>query len=152
MGDLQPSHVGLCVSDLKASMRFYCDGLGFEVSDGYDLDSTTVLGLDAALEVPGPAVLRSQMIVLDGLKIELLHYTSPTVDGTPSARRNQRGLTHLSFWVDDVDAAIERLLACGGTLLPATRQSPGVDLVFVADPDGSRVELMQRPATPTPPM
>jgi len=134
MGDLQPSHVGLCVSDLKASMRFYCDGLGFEVSDGYDLDSTTVLGLDAALEVPGPAVLRSQMIVLDGLKIELLHYTSPTVDGTPSARRNQR------------------LLACGGTLLPATRQSPGVDLVFVADPDGTRVELMQRPATPAPPM
>ena len=95
MGDLQPSHVGLCVSDLKASMRFYCDGLGFEVSDGYDLDSTTVLGLDAA---------------------------------------------------------IERLLACGGTLLPATRQSPGVDLVFVADPDGTRVELMQRPATPAPPM
>jgi catechol 2,3-dioxygenase-like lactoylglutathione lyase family enzyme len=149
MGDLLPSHVGLCVSDLKASMRFYRDGLGFDVSDGYDLDSTTVPGLDAALEVPSPAVLRSQMIVLDGLKIELLHYTSPAVDGTPSARRNQRGLTHLSFWVDDVDAAVERLVRCGGTLVADTRQSPGVELVFVADPDGTRVELMQRPPTPT---
>ncbi len=146
MGDVQPSHVGLCVSDLARSMRFYCDGLGFDASDGYNLDSTTVPGLDAALEVPGPAVLRSQMIVLDGLKIELLHYSSPPVDGTPSARRNQRGLTHLSFWVDDLDATIERLVACGGTLLADTRQSPGVELVFLADPDGTRVELMERPA------
>jgi len=79
----QPSHFGICVTDLEKSMRFYCDGLGFQESDGYDLDSTMVPGLDAALEVPGPAVLRSQMIVLDGLKIELLHYTSPAVDGSP---------------------------------------------------------------------
>jgi catechol 2,3-dioxygenase-like lactoylglutathione lyase family enzyme len=145
MGDVQPSHVGLCVTDLARSMRFYCDGLGFEVSDGYDLDSAAVPGLDAALEVPGPAVLRSQMIVLDGVKIELLHYSSPAVDGTPSARRNQPGLTHLSFWVDDLDGTIDRLVTAGGTLLADTRQSPGVELVFLADPDGTRVELMERP-------
>jgi catechol 2,3-dioxygenase-like lactoylglutathione lyase family enzyme len=145
MGELQPSHLGLCVSDLGRSMRFYCDGLGFKESDGYDLDSTMVPGLDAALEVPGPAVLRSQMIVLDDLKIELLHYASPAVEGTPSAHRNQRGLTHLSFWVDDLDATVARLVDSGGTLLADTRQSPGVELVFLADPDGTRVELMERP-------
>jgi catechol 2,3-dioxygenase-like lactoylglutathione lyase family enzyme len=133
------------VSDLEQSMRFYCDGLGFERSDGYDLDSTVVLGLDAALEVPGPAVLRSQMIVLEAMKIELLYYSSPAVEGRPSAHRNQLGLTHLSFWVDDLDATAERLVAHGGTLLPATRQSPGVELVFLADPDGTRVELMEQP-------
>jgi catechol 2,3-dioxygenase-like lactoylglutathione lyase family enzyme len=142
---LRPSHIGLCVSDLEQSLRFYCDGLGFELSDGYDLDSTVVVGLDAALEVPGPAVLRSQMIVLDGLKIELLHYTSPAVEGQPSSHRNQLGLTHLSFWVDDLDAAAERLVKCGGTILADTRQSPGVELVFLADPDGARVELMEQP-------
>jgi hypothetical protein len=26
--------------------------------------------------------------------------------------------------------------------LPGTRQSPGIDLVFLADPDGTRIELM----------
>ena len=116
----RPSHVGLCVSDIEHSLRFYCEGLGFEVSDGIDLDSDQVPGLDRALEVPSRTVLRSQMIVLEGLKIELLYYTEPAVEGTPSSRRNVRGLTHLSFWVDD--------------------------LVFVADPDGTRVELMEQPS------
>ena len=142
----RPSHVGLCVSDIERSLRFYCEGLGFEVSDGVDLDSDQVPGLDQALEVPTRTVLRSQMIVLDNVKIELLHYTQPAVEGTPSPRRNLRGLTHLSFWVDDLDASIQRLLDCGGTLVDGTRQSPGVDLVFVADPDGTRVELMEQPA------
>ncbi len=141
----RPSHVGLCVSDIERSLRFYCEGLGFEVSDGVDLDSDQVPGLDQALEVPTRTVLRSQMIVLDNVKIELLHYTQPAVEGTPSPRRNLRGLTHLSFWVDDLDASIQRLLDCGGTLVDGTRQSPGVDLVFVADPDGTRVELMEQP-------
>ncbi len=27
------SHVGLCVSDLEKSLRFYVDGLGFEVQE-----------------------------------------------------------------------------------------------------------------------
>ena len=142
----RPSHVGLCVSDIERSLRFYCEGLGFEVSDGIDLDSDQVPGLDQALEVPARTVLRSQMIVLDNLKIELLHYTEPAVEGTPSSRRNRRGLTHLSFWVDDLDASIARLLECGGTLVEGTRQSPGVELVFVADPDGTRVELMEQPS------
>jgi glyoxylase I family protein len=143
---LRPSHVGLCVADLDRSLRFYCEGLGFEVAEGYDLDDSVVPGLDKSLEVPSPVTLRSQMITLDAMKIELLHYTSPGVDGVPSARRNQLGLTHLSFWVADVDKAAAALVACGGTILPDTRQAPGIELVFLADPDGVRVELMGDPA------
>lgn len=59
-------------------------------------------------------------------------------------RRNQLGLTHLSFLVDDVDVAACRLVELGGEILPLTRQRPGIDLVFLADPDGTRVELMGR--------
>jgi lactoylglutathione lyase len=142
---LEPSHVGLCVSDLDAALRFWCDGLGFERAEGYDLTSETVPGLERAREVPPPVVLRSQMITNGNMKFELLHYRAPGVEGTPSAHRNQRGLTHVSFWVDDVDEVAARLVACGGTVLADTRTSPGVDLVFLADPDGTRVELMARP-------
>jgi lactoylglutathione lyase len=133
------------VTDLDKALRFYCEGLGFVQAEGYDLDEN-VPGLDKSLEVPGPVRLRSQMIANEGMKIELLYYTSPGVDGVPSSRRNQVGLTHLSFWVEDVDAAAERLIGLGGTILPSTRQSPGVELVFLTDPDGVRVELMGRPA------
>ena len=34
-----PSHVGLCVSDLERSLRFFCDGLGFEKAERHELDS-----------------------------------------------------------------------------------------------------------------
>ena len=142
---ITPSHVGLCVSDIDASLRFWCDGLGFARAENYELSSEALPGLDASLEVGAPVVLRSQMITNDAMKIELLAYVSPGVEGTPASRRNQRGLTHVSFWVDDVDAVAARLVDHGGTLLPGTRTSPGIDLVFVADPDGTRVELMARP-------
>ena len=83
------------------------------------------------------------MIRNEGVTIELLAYRSPAVSGKPSASRGLLGLTHLSFWVDDLEASVARLLEHGGTLLGDTRHDLGVDLVFVCDPDGTRVELMQ---------
>lgn len=138
----RPSHLGLCVTDLARAERFWCDGLGFERAERYELTDTIAPGLAEALEVPAPVDLVSQMIVLGEMKIELLDYRTPAVEGTPSATRRQLGLTHLSFWVDDVDAAAQRLVQFGGTILPTTRTNPGIAIQFLADPDGTRVELM----------
>ena len=93
---LRPSHLGICVSDVTASMRFWCDGLGFEVAEGYDLDTAVLPGLAPALEVQAPIVMRSQMIRLADLKIEIISYTSPDTTGTPSSSRGAVGFTHLS--------------------------------------------------------
>ena len=144
MADIRysPSHAGVCVSDLDRAIRFYCDGLGFELSDRFDADTAQVTALDAALEVDGPVNLQSQMIVNGGMKIELLAYPGRAAQGTPSTSRGLLGLTHLSFWVDDVDAAGKKLVECGGTILPSTRQNVGIDLLFLTDPDGTRIELM----------
>ena len=46
-----PSHLGLCVSDLARSLRFYCEGLGFELAEGYTLDDTMLPDLARSLEV-----------------------------------------------------------------------------------------------------
>src|SRR5690606_24182745 len=37
MANVSVSHIGLCVSDLEASLRFYTEGLGFEVAEGFDV-------------------------------------------------------------------------------------------------------------------
>ena len=144
--DVKPSHLGLCVADLEQSLRFYCDGLGFERAEGYDLDEQMLDGLERALEVSSPVKLRSQMIKNGDLKIELLHYTAPPTTGSPSTSRGQIGFTHLSFFVDDVDRVAARLATLGGTILADTRSQLGYEVVFVADPDGARVELMAPPA------
>ena len=137
-----PSNAGVCVSDLERAVRFYCDGLGFELSDRFDADTAVAVGLDEALEVKGPVNLQSQMIVSGGMKLELLAYPGRPTEGTPSTSRGLLGLTHLSFWVDDVEAAAARLVECGGTILDSTRQNVGIPLLFLTDPDGTRIELM----------
>ena len=141
---LRPSHLGLCVSDLTASLRFWCDGLGFAVAEGYDLTDSLVPGLAEALEVSSPVVMRSQMIVLDSLKIEVISYQTPLPTGIPSVSRGALGFTHLSFLHPTIDELAEHLVACGGTLLAETRRNVGIEVVFLADPDGTRIELMQR--------
>jgi lactoylglutathione lyase len=112
-------------------MRFYCDGLGCEVAERYELDSIQLPGLADALEVDGRAVIMSQMITHGGLRIELIEWSEPPAHGSPSASRNSLGLTHLSFFVDDVESMARRLVEHGGRLLPKTRQSPGIELVFL---------------------
>lgn len=137
------SHVGLCVSDLAKSLRFYCDGLGFVKIMEYDID-------EQIPEVDAPCSLTSTFLEKDGLRIELLTYRQPGVIGTPPSRRNQLGMTHLSFFADNVDAAAEALCEYGGELVAGTRA--GADdptapqIMFVADPDGNRVEVMHIPA------
>jgi catechol 2,3-dioxygenase-like lactoylglutathione lyase family enzyme len=139
------SHCGICVEDLERSMRFYRDGLGFDVGPVYKVGSE----FEASLEVDGDGeiVLISQFLSQAGMTIELLHFERPGSVGEPSINRNRRGLTHLSFEVDDVDAAAARLEAFGGSVVAGTRVGAGdpaaVQIVFLSDPDGVRVELMQ---------
>jgi catechol 2,3-dioxygenase-like lactoylglutathione lyase family enzyme len=134
-----PSHFGLCVRDLARSLRFWCDGLGFAAAERFEIGDE----FGAALEVEGRVDCISQFIRKDALAIELLAYRSPGAIGAPAARRNQLGLTHFSLYVDDLAAAAQHLVACGGKLLPATRvENAAIELLFVEDPDGVRVELM----------
>jgi catechol 2,3-dioxygenase-like lactoylglutathione lyase family enzyme len=144
MATVRLSHTGLCVSDLETSLRFYTEGLGFEVAEGYDVGDEVA----DTLEVPHGVVLRSQMIVKDGAKIELLGWTSPPVEGRPSSTRNQLGLTHLSFEVEDLPAVEARLVELGAQVIESTRTridlgDATLDLLFLADPDGTRIELME---------
>jgi len=138
-----PSHFGICVSDLDRSLRFWCDGLGFEKAETFDVGSA----FGPSLEVDGDVKVTSQFIRRDGMAIELLAYESPGVVGTPSTRRNQLGLTHVSFVVDDIEAAEKHLVECGGTVLEHTRfGGPSeVQILFLTDPDGTRVELLRYP-------
>ena len=135
-----PSHIGICVGDLERSRRFYVDGLGFEEFARFEMTRPIA-------EVDPPCDFTSFFIQKAGLRVELLHYRSPGVIGHPSTRRNHLGLTHLSFVVDDVDAAAIELEAFGGTIIEGTRSGQNdhdaVQIIFLADPDGTRVELMR---------
>ncbi len=46
------SHFGICVSDLERSLRFYCDGLGFEKAESHSIGSEFA----ALMDLPDVAV------------------------------------------------------------------------------------------------
>ncbi len=134
------SHIGLCVKDLDRARRFYVDGLGFADFAHFEIDRPLA-------EMDGDCDLTSWFVQKDGLRVELLYFRRPTPTGTPSSRRTQLGLTHLSFVVEDVDASAKELEGYGGSIIEGTRSGDNdpevVQIVFLADPDGNRIELMR---------
>jgi lactoylglutathione lyase len=140
------SHLGICVSDLERSLRFYCEGLGFELGQSH----TVGCEFGRLMEVED-VVLQSRFVHRDGVSLELLHFDSPGHSGG-SVRRpmNQLGLTHLSLRVDDLDRAAQVIESLGGTVVTSTRTTLGpshdpLDFVYCTDPDGVRIELMHLP-------
>ncbi|MGO8873172.1 MAG: VOC family protein [Acidimicrobiales bacterium] len=140
------SHLGICVSDLDRSLRFYCEGLGFEVVASHRVGSEFA----ALMEVEGVDV-ESRMLSRDGVTIELLWYVSPGHVGDGNRRpMNGLGLTHLSLRVDDVDGLASTIERLGGAVVSGTRTTlelPGarLDFLYCTDPDGVRIELMDLP-------
>lgn len=145
-GIVRASHVGICVRDLDAALRFWSDGLGFTVAAAFDVGPE----YGPLMEVAAPR-LRSQFLERDGIRLELLHFAEPGTLGTRERRPvNQVGLTHVCVQVEDVDAVARRLVEHGGAIVEGTRTvvpmgedgSVESHFVYMTDPDGTRVELM----------
>ncbi len=140
---LSVSHIGICVSDLEGSLRFYTDGLGFEEVAAHEVGEEFA----ALMEVEGVRV-RSRMVRRDGVTLELLAFDAPGTTGDPGRRpMNRLGLTHLSLSVDDLDAVAATIGAFGGRVVASTRTTldlggTRLDFVYCTDPDGVRIELM----------
>jgi catechol 2,3-dioxygenase-like lactoylglutathione lyase family enzyme len=137
------SHVGLCVRDLARARAFYVDGLGFrELSRLRVRDEETSRLLGLAL-----VDLEAAYLERDGFRLELLHYRSPGCEAASAVRpMNLTGLTHLSLVVSDLDAALASLASLGARPLPDSRMENRAfasRAIFVLDPDGARVELVE---------
>lgn len=140
------SHVGVCVSDLERSTRFYVDLLGFVEMFTMEMGSE----LAATMELDAPR-FRTRMLGRADVRVELLEWSRPAVEGDGTRRpMNHLGMTHLCFRVDDVDELAAQVTAAGGDVHRETRSvlagaGPGggdVVVMYVTDPDGTRVEFM----------
>jgi glyoxylase I family protein len=151
MSLLRLTHIGICVSDWERSLRFYRDALGFTYLSEIQVagePSDTLLQLDNV-------ALRAIYLERDGTRIELLHYSSPGYEGDGAPRpMNRLGLTHVSLRVDDLAATLAALHAAGVRVLERTRSDiPAFNAaaIFVTDPDGTLIELVQSPGDPAAP-
>ena len=76
------SHVGVCVSDLERSKRFYVEALGFRELFTMQMGDEVA----ATMEITAPdgasgIAFESCMLVRDDGLVELLHWLEPTASG-----------------------------------------------------------------------
>jgi catechol 2,3-dioxygenase-like lactoylglutathione lyase family enzyme len=140
-------HTGITVSNLERSLAFWRDVLGFEVSH------TAHQTGELAREITGIAGAEIKLVVLrapGGHKIELLEYLAPPDRKHVNVRPCDVGAVHVALLVDDVDAVLERIAAFGWKAAGKPQMltkgpNAGKRVVYVRDPDGTTIELMQRP-------
>ena len=137
------SHIGIGVSDLDRSIRFYSDVFGFTELYRLDFNDDEVA---ATMEQEG--AFRSAMLIRDDVRVELLQWVDVPVSGGGKKPMTELGFTHLSFRVDDVDDLTDAVVAAGGAVHPQTLShvgpegAPQAGLLYYTDPDGTRIEVM----------
>lgn len=138
-------HTGLHVADLPRSLAFYRDLFGLEVVWERAVDAGYV---QTMVGVPG-AELRQAMLRIPGTNhhLELIDYRNvprTPVDPAPPTP----GTAHLCLIVTGLRALHEQLVAAGtqsvsDPIVVPLGPNKGRVAVYVVDPDGFRVELLQ---------
>lgn len=138
-------HTGFQVADLERSVAFYRDILGFEIVFAWNPQADYIRELvgypdadihAAILRLPGSDVF-----------LELLEYRN--VERAPiDTRTANPGTAHIAFFVDDLDVLYADLTARGvrsvsAPVTPTIGPNEGGRAVYMIDPDGIRVELIQ---------
>jgi catechol 2,3-dioxygenase-like lactoylglutathione lyase family enzyme len=144
------THIGLCVSDMARSRRFYCDGLGFVFEHELHVAGEPT---DTLLRLRGTD-LHAVYLTRDGVRIELMCFASPAAPPPRQRVVHELGLTHLSFRVSDIETALAAVRAAGGRVLDDTVvRFPEFEAAagFVVDPDGQLIELVMAPGDPAAP-
>lgn len=139
-------HVSVSVRDLDRSLDFYHGLLGIPVlgrGEEKTPEAASITGLS------GAHFRYADLDLGSGQILELLQYLSPK--GTPLKQNvYDPGSGHLAIRVDDAAAALRKLKRAGveARSKPVELQEPdwwrGAKCVYVSDPDGVTVELVER--------
>jgi len=123
--------IAVTTSEYERLVKFYCAGLGIEPAAIWNNGQGKALVLNM-----GAATLE----IFDEAQAE-------TIDQIEAGRRIS-GQIRFALQVPDLNAALERLLANGATLIHPPVVTPWGDLnVRLQDPDGMQITLFQKADT-----
>lgn len=131
-------HSMIRVSDIDASLKFFCEGLGLTELRRVDNEAGrfTLVFLAAPDDIARGQFDSNEKPMPTGLPmVELTH------NWDEKGYEGGRNFGHLAYSVDDIYAACERLAAMGVTINRPPRDG---HMAFVRSPDGISVELLQK--------
>ena len=146
-------HVGFVVSDLEKSLEWYTEVLGLQVER--EIRELSGEWISAVTGFENSRLKMAWVGTGDGCSIELDQYVSPPGSDNPGTPgRNDVRASHVGIQVGDVHAEYQRMSQLGVKFAGA----PPVKLpnkfpwarcaVFLQDPDGNWIELLERDPAP----
>ena len=142
---MKAHHMGISVRSMRESTKFYKDLLGFEEVFSWNPQAEYIGVLTGYPEVD----LNATILKLPGVDVflELLEYGNVELKPIDHGNANP-GIAHIAFFVDDVEAWYEILTAKGvksvsKPVTPTMGPNKGGRAIYMIDPDGVRVELIQ---------
>ena len=132
-------HVGVIVDDLAGAIAFFTE-LGLEVQGRFSVGGAEV---DRIVGLEGVENDAAMLQTPDGhSRLELIQFNAPPAEGDAHGPANTRGLRHLCFAVDDIEATIARLRAeLVGELVD---YGNSYRLCYLRGPEGIIVELAEK--------
>lgn len=139
------AHPALVVDDVERAREFYEQMFGFTVLSREGWSNNPLV--DSAVGSQN-AHCRGYMMAGHNCYLELFEFDTPEQKGPAPADLgpHERGIRHISFYVDDCRAEFQRCLALGGQPLgtPPPVES-GLNAVYMRDPCGNIIELCEIP-------
>jgi catechol 2,3-dioxygenase-like lactoylglutathione lyase family enzyme len=136
-------HVGIIVDDLAAATAFFVE-LGLEPQGEASVEGRWV---DRVVGLEGVQAAIAMLETPDGHgRVELAKFHAPPgPGGDRHAPANAPGIRHVSFVVDDIEAAVARLRARGAELVGEVERYKDIyRLCYVRGPEGIIVELAEK--------
>lgn len=142
--------LGVVVSDLEKSARFYTDAIGFKEVPGFQVPAPVAKNAGLTNGLP----LTVRVFVLgegpEATKIKLMQLACPTQRaGDNQFIESHTGFRYLTIFVADMQAAVARLEKAGVKPLvkspvdiPETTAPGGLKLTCFRDPDGNIIEFV----------
>lgn len=136
-------HVGLTVSNIDASIKFYRDVAGMKVASEFNGSNDW---FDELTNNPG-AVLKVAHMRLGSYELQLIEYLSGGLADPAQLAHNRVGSPHMCFLVDDVEAKFKEVSQRGDVKITSaiTNIVAGARSFYTEDPEGVPVEFVQAP-------
>jgi len=129
-------HIGIITNDLKQSVEFYTDVLGFSISAKIEMDA---VGFSAIF------------VEKNGSKIELMGYRGAIPKRSEGIEIKLGGGSipindHITFTVDDIAATVTELKEKGVEFgLEPIQVEGGMKIASFKDPNGVLIEMVEHP-------
>ena len=138
-------HTAINVANIERTTRFYTGAFGFSASPLITPDAQAA----RIYELPSPLEVKARILSLGNARLLVRQFNKPKYNGP------ERNLTviypgwgDIALRVSELEQVLSNVRRLGGHVLENSRtvegtpEKPGPEVVFVTDPDGARIELV----------